>query len=188
MYEQIVMLLSFVFAIAMTHLLATATELVLARDRVVFSGLMVLWMTNALLILLINWLGTYSLSTVRHWTVADIVLNFAQAGVQYFTCSLLAMRVPEHGVVDMPAFFARQRRVLMATFVCMCPLAMISNYLYAQPGLPAAVWIQQDIFILIAQLPLALAAFARPLWLQRLAGFAILAFDLFFLAQYTPTG
>lgn len=38
-YEQVVMLLSFVFAIAMTHLLAGATELILARDRAVFYGL-----------------------------------------------------------------------------------------------------------------------------------------------------
>jgi hypothetical protein len=59
MFEHVTILLSFVYAIAMTHLLSSATELVLARDRVRFSGLYVLWMLNALLILLVNWMAIW---------------------------------------------------------------------------------------------------------------------------------
>ena len=188
MYEQFIMLLSFIFAIAITHLLSTTNDLILARERVVFSGLMALWMMIALLLLLINWLGIYSLSTLRHWTPLDVVLNFSQVVIQYFTCSLLAMRVPEHGPVDMVGFFERQRRVFMAACVALFPPVMISNYLYLQPGLPATVWIQEDILCLVGLVPLAFAAFARRVWLQWLAALSILALDLIFLAQYTMTG
>lgn len=185
MYEQFVMLLSFIFAIAMTHLLSTTTDLILARERVAFSGLMALWMVIALLLLLVNWLGIYSLSSLRHWTPLDVALNFVQVVIQYFTCSLLAMRVPEHGPVDMGGFFQRQRRVFIAACVALFPPVMISNYLYVQPGQPATIWIQEDIFCVVGLVPLAVAAFARPLWLQWAAALAILALDLIFLAQYT---
>ena len=54
MFQHITVLLSFVFAIALTHLLSSASKLILARDRVRFSGLHALWMLNALMVLLIN--------------------------------------------------------------------------------------------------------------------------------------
>ena len=132
MYEQIVILLSFVFAIAMTHLLSSATELVLARDRLIFSGLQALWMLNALLCLVISWLFIPLLRELQHWTPGDLILNLAQALVQYFTCSLLAMRVAEKGPVDMGAFFDRQRKAIMTAFAALLFLAGLDNYRYAE--------------------------------------------------------
>lgn len=67
MFEQINLLLSFVFALAMTHLLSTGAELLLARSRVVFSGPHAIWIVNAVLMLLVNWLATGNVgSSVEH--------------------------------------------------------------------------------------------------------------------------
>ena len=52
MFEHVTILLSIIFALAMTHILASATELVWERHTVRFSGLQTLWMVNALLGLL----------------------------------------------------------------------------------------------------------------------------------------
>ena len=52
MFDHITILLSIVFALAMTHILASATELVWERDNVRFYGLHAVWMVNALLGLL----------------------------------------------------------------------------------------------------------------------------------------
>jgi hypothetical protein len=189
MYEQIVLLLSFVFAIAMTHLLASATELILARGRVVFSGLQALWMLNALLGLMVNWLSVYGLSTLQHLTPGDVLINFGQAVIQYFTCSLLSMRVPEHGAVDMPANFEKQRRVIMAAFAALYAAAMAGNYFYPQPnGLPVSAWMQEDALILAGAVMLAAAAFARDAWLQWAAAIANFAMVAIFLARYTLAG
>ncbi len=189
MYEQVVMLLSFVFAIAMTHLLASATELILARGRVVFSGLQALWMVNTLLGLLVNWLSIYGLNILPHLAPADVVINFGQAVIQYFTCSLLSMRVPEHGPVDMPAFFEKQRRVIMAALGALYVAAMAGNYFYPQPnGLPHSAWMQEDAVILAAGVMLAPAAFACRAWLQWLAVIANFAMIVVFLARYTIAG
>jgi hypothetical protein len=62
MFEHVTLLLSFIYAIAITHLLGSATELILARDRVRLSGLLIAWMVCALLLLVTNWLGAASLA------------------------------------------------------------------------------------------------------------------------------
>ena len=46
MFQHITVLFSFVFAIALTHVLSCVSKLILARDRVRFSGLHALWMLN----------------------------------------------------------------------------------------------------------------------------------------------
>ena len=49
-FEHVTALLSFVYALALTHLLARIAELIVARDRVRFSGLLALGMANAILL------------------------------------------------------------------------------------------------------------------------------------------
>jgi len=57
MFEHLTLLLSFIYVIALTHLLSSATGLILARDRVRFSPLLAIWMVVALAILFNNWLS-----------------------------------------------------------------------------------------------------------------------------------
>ncbi|HLW34385.1 MAG TPA: hypothetical protein VKS98_01885 [Chthoniobacterales bacterium] len=53
-FEHVTALLSFVYALALTHLLARIAELIVARDRVKSSGLLVLGMVNAILLVFVN--------------------------------------------------------------------------------------------------------------------------------------
>ena len=54
-FEHVTALLSFVYALALTHLLARAAELVIVRERVGFSGLLTVAMINALTLVFANW-------------------------------------------------------------------------------------------------------------------------------------
>src|ERR1700730_1841073 len=107
MFEHVTILLSIIFALAMTHILASATELVWERDKVRFYGLHAVWMVNALLGLLIFWLTVWDLGTVKRWTGFEIALQFIPAIIQYFACSLLSMRREGDGIMDMKAFYER---------------------------------------------------------------------------------
>jgi hypothetical protein len=186
MYDQIVMLLSFVYAIAMTHLLSSTNDLVLARSRVRFSGLMALWMANALFLLLVNWLSIGGLSTVKHWSPAEVLLQFGGTVIQYFTCATLAIKVPEEGPVDMPAFFERHRPVILVSFVGVGATALIENYLYRNDlGLLAGTWMVADALIGIGLVAIGIAAWTRRLWLQWAVGLVIFALETFFLISYT---
>ena len=187
MFEHITILLSFVFAIAMTHLLSSATELVLARDRVRFSGLHTVWMANALIGLLVNWLSLGGLVVIRRWTVPDVVLQFAAAIIQYFTCSTLSIRVRDDETVDVPRLFDRQRPVI---FAAMAVMAMIQNYWDRNntAGLGPTSWIGENLGVLPALIVALVAGWARPLWLQWTAALGMFGLTVWFLAIYAMPG
>ena len=186
MFEHVTVLLSFVFALALTHLLSSATELMAARDRLRFSGRLALWMVNAVVGLLVNWLGFWGLSAVKRWTVGEIILQFGAAVIQYFTCSLASMRVTAGETVDMTAFFERQRRPIMLAFLAMMVASMVQNYVDRDHtvGLASTDWIFENLIILPMGVATLLAGWARPVWLQWGAGAALLGAEVFFLVTY----
>src|SRR5438132_12672476 len=83
MFQHITVLFSFVFAIALTHVLSCVSKLILARDRARFSGPHALWMLNALMLLLINWLSLWLLKSIKHWSVGEIMVQLGWAIPQY---------------------------------------------------------------------------------------------------------
>ena len=86
-FPHVTILLSFVCAIALTHLLSTTTELVLARKRVRFSGLYAAWMFNTVLLLLNN----------CSWRIADPVALRVTTDSSGWKGPLLAPRSPPRG-------------------------------------------------------------------------------------------
>lgn len=190
MFENVSILLSFVYAVALTHLLTSATELIWARDRIRFSGLFVLWFVIGGLMVVINWLAFGGLSGMKHWTTLEAVLQFLSAAVQYFTCSLISIRPKEEGVIDLPAFYQRQRPGLMIAYLGLGVMAMILDYRDSAEtaGLTASSWLAEDAAILPMIVAVAIAGWARPLRLQWAAALGMLALTLYFLAIYAIPG
>ena len=187
MFEQVTVLLSFVYAIALTHLLSSANELVLERRRVKFSGLYALWMANALLILIENWLTFWGLHAVKSWSVNLISLQFALAIVQYFTCSLLVIRPKDGEPIDMAALFEERRVIVAGAFSALWIVAMVMNYLdrdiFFSPQ--SSQWFTADVILLAASVFIALAGWARPIWLQWVGGLGVFAVAAKFFVAYT---
>jgi hypothetical protein len=143
-------------------------------------------MVNAVVGLLVNWLGFWGLSAVKRWTVGEIILQFGAAVIQYFTCSLASMRVTAGETVDMTAFFERQRRPIMLAFLAMMVASMVQNYVDRDHtvGLASTDWIFENLIILPMGVATLLAGWARPVWLQWGAGAALLGAEVFFLVTY----
>jgi hypothetical protein len=177
MFEHVTILLSIIFALAMTHILASATELVWERDKVRFSGLHALWMVNALLGLLAYWLEIWDLAAVKRWTGFVIVFQFLPAIVQYFACSLLSMRREGGEIMDMKAFYERQRPAIFTAFSLMM-ITSIIQYTVDRNNLGA------DVPLLLMLVATLIAGWAKPLWLQWTAGLFIFALEALFLATY----
>jgi hypothetical protein len=186
MFEHVTILLSFVFAIALTHLLQTTSELVLARDRVRFSGLHALWIGNALISLTVNWLSFWDLNIIKHWTVSEVVLQFAAAIIQYFTCSTLSLRVPEDGPIDVPAFFEKQKPVIFGAFSALMLMGMLQNWWDRDHtlGLSPTDWIGENAGVFFILVSVLVAWFAKPKWLQWAGGLATVAGQTYFLVTY----
>lgn len=181
MFEHIQLLLSFVYALALTHLLASATELVLARAQVKFSWLLTLWMLMALILLFSNWMSFFSMSGVRNWSLAQVGLLFGTAVVQYFTCSLVSPRVMHGHETDMGAFYDSHRRIISTSFAGLCVLAIAENL--SGPPNSHALEVNAPIVLMIAII--LVAALARGRRLQWAASLALFAMIVGWVAVFT---
>jgi len=190
MFEHVTTLLSFIYALAVTHLLASATELIIARDRVKFSGLQATWMAAALLGVFVNWLQFWPLRAISHWSLIDVSLLMLTAVVQYFTCSLVSVRVEREGAVDMAAFYARQKPMFLSALGGLLVLAAILNYAERNQsqGLASTAWIGEDLLVAPLAAPLVVSAIARATWLQWTSVLVYLALLLTLLVLFTPLG
>src|SRR5205085_12251096 len=188
MFQHITVLLSFVFAIALTHVLSSVSKLILARDRVRFSALHALWMLNTLMVLLINWLSVWLLEAVKHWSVREIMIQLGWAIPQYFTCSLISMPVREGEALDMAAFYERQRPVLFSAFAAMYAMSMVANFADRNnfEGWNPGDWIRADLLVLPMLIVALMAGWAKPRWLQWTTAWSALALQSWFLiSSYT---
>jgi hypothetical protein len=188
MFQHVTVLFSFVFAIALTHLLSCASKLILARDRVRFSGLHALWMLNALMLLLINWLSLWLLEAVKHWSVGEIMVQLGWAIPQYFTCSLISMPVGNEEGIDMRVFYERQRPVLFSAFAVTYAMSMVANFADRNnlEGWKPGDWIGADLLVLPILIAALVAGWAKPRWLQWTGAWFGLALQSWFLiSSYT---
>src|SRR5437899_12330057 len=104
MFQHVSVLVSFIFAIALTHVFSSASQLLLARDRVRFSALLTASMVNAALGVIINWLGLWELQNIKHWSLAAVLLQLGWLIPNYFSCSLVAMPYSQIEVLVMLPF------------------------------------------------------------------------------------
>jgi hypothetical protein len=143
-------------------------------------------MANALLGLLVNWLGIGELSAVKSWTVIEILLQFVPALVQYFTCSLLSVRREGSEVLDMPAFYERQRPAIFTAFSAMMITSMMQNYVDRNnlAGFNASDWIGANLLVLPMLFATLIAGWAKPRWLQWAVGLTMFALEAWFLGTY----
>src|SRR5262249_3764530 len=104
-FDHILVLFSFVFALALTHLLSRVGALLLARRRVRFSALHTLVMLNAVGWVYANWLLLWDLHGIRNWDIVSITIWFAFAISNYFICVAAAPDVEPAGPIDMEQFY-----------------------------------------------------------------------------------
>src|SRR5438105_14398211 len=97
MFQHVTVLVAFIFAVALTHVFSSASQLLLARDRVRFSPLLAVAMLNAALGVISNWLGLWELRNLKQWSLGEVLLQLGWVVPNYFSCSLVAMPVNETG-------------------------------------------------------------------------------------------
>ena len=186
MFDHITILLSIIFALAMTHILASATELVWERRNVRFCGLHAVWMINALLGLLAYWLSIWDLITVKRWTGIEISLQFFPAIIQYFACSLLSLRRDGDKTMDMKAFYEKQRPAIFTAFSLMVIISIVENFVERNnfAGRGPSDWIGVEFPMALMLAATLIAGWAKPIWLQWVAGLFVFGLEALFLVTY----
>ncbi len=102
-FEIAATLMSFIYAIAITHVLQSCAELWIARARVTFSASHAIWMLAVLFNAILAWMSL-SAYLGLNITGARFGGQMAYAVGVYFSCALVSPRVPEEGQLDLLAY------------------------------------------------------------------------------------
>src|SRR5262245_7946578 len=168
-YDFILILFSFVYAAAVTHVLATAGQIIIASKRVRLSWLNAGWMCAALLFTCAWWIGLWDLHTVAIWHVGSVAFHFSVAAGIYLTTQLVSPRIPEEGEVDLRAFHAQEGRKYLLAYTVLSVVTVITNAGLG-PGGSAVQWPAQNLVIAPMTVATGIAAiFIRNRWVQAVA-------------------
>lgn len=184
-FEHVTALFSFVYALALTHLLARIAELIVARARVKFSGLLTLAMFNAGLSVYINWLSLWDLRSVTSWDLMTITIQFVFAVVVFLLCVFVAPKVPDDGDVDLETFYWRQRNSIYSAILTVVVLALIANVAFLKSA-NAALFFKENIVVLPMIVPAVLALSSRARRAQWAAGLGFLTANLVYTVLFCP--
>jgi len=88
-FEYIVVLISVIMGLGITHLATGATKLIQHRDEVKFYLPHTLWTVNILLLILLIWWGMFSWSDHNSWYAFEYLFITLYAIVAFFLSSML---------------------------------------------------------------------------------------------------
>ncbi|MGH7023684.1 MAG: hypothetical protein ACREEB_08850 [Caulobacteraceae bacterium] len=185
MYDHVLLLLSFVYALALTQPLASATGLVLARERVKFSPLHALWMLNTVALLFGNWLSYLGMKEATRWGFSRIAVMFIASIAQYLTCSVVSPSIPETGDIDMAQLYNRNRGVLALCVAALGVLASLQNWI-TRSDCQNNDWPLVILVNLVAVAFAFLAGFAPWRFVQWASTIAFSALIIWAVIQYSP--
>ena len=167
-YDFILVLFSFVYAAAITHLLSTTGDLIIASKRVQFSWLNAGWMAAALLFTCAWWIGLWDLHTVTVWSVGSIAFYFLVAAGIYLNARMVSPRVFEHSI-DLRAFHAEEGRKYLVVYFVLYVVTVVTNAGLGQGG-SSVQWPVQNLVIIPMTIATGIAAiFIRKTWVQAVA-------------------
>jgi len=185
-FEHVTALLSFVYALALTHLLARIAELIVARERVKFSGLLALGMVNAVLMVFVNWLSLWDLRSVTNWDLASIAIQFLFAVSVYVICALVGPKASDDGTIDLEDFFWRQRPFFYGALIACLLLALLANLDFLKTP-NAALFVKENLGTLAILVPTVVALISRNRVVQWAAGVCFLVMIIGFAIMFSST-
>jgi hypothetical protein len=182
-FDHVVLLLSFVFGLALAHLLSRLGSLMLARARVRFAPLQGLMALNAVATVFVNWLILFDMHSARDWDLLSIALWFVCALSCFFICAAAAPDPVEDKEIDLEAFYRDGHRlfywlVLLSEAV---DVAVNFDFLKIDPKL----MLQTQLDTIPFFLPPVLAIVVPQRWAQWTAGLSLLALYLWWALTFS---
>jgi hypothetical protein len=168
-YDFILILLSFVYAAAVTHVLSTAGEIIIASKRLQLSWLNAGWMLAALFFTCAWWIGLWDLHVVKTWGINSIALYFSVAAGIYLQARLVSPRIPENGDLDLQVFHSEEGRKYLVVYAFLSWVTVAVNALLGQAN-GISLWSAQNIVVVPMAVATSVAAiFIKQAWIQYLA-------------------
>ena len=168
-FDFILVLFSFVYAAAVTHVLSTAGEIIIASKRIRLSWFNAGWMLVALLFTCAWWIGLWDLHAVTSWSIGSIAFYFAMASGIYLYARLVSPRIPESGEIDLQRFHSEEGRKYLIAYTLLGVVTVVANAVLGQAA-GISQWSAQNIVIVPMTIATGMAAiFIHSRWMQILA-------------------
>lgn len=180
-FEHVIVLLSFVYALAITHLLLCTAGLIRASTRVRFSWLHAFWMLNALVVIFANWVSFWDLHALPTWSMASVGFTLVMGIANYLQAALTCPEVAPTGEIDLRAFHAQQRGRYLGAAAISFALAFVANIVF---GLQFGVvqYTAQNFAVLPMMIAVAAAAIFGARWIQIAAPVIVTAMWTFYFS------
>ena len=167
-FDFILVLLSFVYAAAVTHVLSTVGEIIIASRRIRLSWFNAGWMLAALLFTCAWWIGLWDLHALRSWDIRSIAFYFSIAAGIYLNARLVSPRIPEKGEIDLQRFHREEGRKYLIAYAILGVVTVVTNARLGQAA-GASQWPVQNLVIAPMTIATGVAAiFIRSRWVQTL--------------------
>jgi hypothetical protein len=168
-FDFILILLSFVYAAAVTHMLSTVGEIIIASKRVRLSWLNAGWMLAALLFTCAWWIGLWDLHVFRTWGICSIAFYFSIAAGIYLQARLVSPRIPEKGDFDLQVFHSEEGRKYLVAYAILSRVTAAVNAALGEVNGILQWSVQNFVIVPMAVATSVAAIFIKQAWIQRLA-------------------
>ena len=129
-FEHVMSLISFVFALAIAHLLTCAIAIFRARSRVRFSFTHVAWMAVSLLQVMVWWLAFWDFRLMKSWDVGYVAFTLLAGILVYVYTGLVCPELPEEGPLDLGDYHRTHGREYIAVYLALGVVGFVYGAVY----------------------------------------------------------
>ena len=184
-FEYIIVFLSFIYSLAMAHLLFAWTRMIRHRRQLVFSWPHLLWMLAALANLAGNWLSLWDFRGVRVLSLATIASGFVLVIINYSVCALVSPDLEAGETHDMRRFHECEGPTYIGAMLVLIVTSIIVNF-FAGTELNVTNWSDENYLVIGMLVPPVLALFVKTEWAQVLAPVVLLIEVIAYAVIYYP--
>lgn len=184
-FEFVILFFSFIYTLALTHLLFAWTRMIRHRRELLVSWPHLLWMLAALFNLTDNWISLWDFRNTTTLSLATIATGFAFVTLNYFLCALVSPDFEGGETYDMKRFHAREGRTYILAYLVLACFALLINFSVGA-GFNLSEWAKGNWLVLLAFPFILLGLFVRRPWAQIVSPAAELALTIAFAVIYYP--
>ena len=184
-FDFIMLFFSFIYALALTHVLLAVNAMIRYRRKITFSLPHAIWMFDALLAVSINWISLWDFHETQVLSLGAIAGGFVLSIAQYLVCALVSPDFENDRDFDLRLFQNEQYRSYLSAFLVLIAVSIGVNI-----GGGTMLGIQKctsENALVLPMLPaIAIPLFVRNQWIQ-IAGAVIFAIlNIAYLLIYYP--
>ncbi len=115
-FSYLSVLLSIILGLAVQQILQGYRALILARARVRYDWVPLVWSVLILLIVVQHWWASFGLAERAEWRFADFLVTLLVTALIYMMAAIVLPDVPADKPTDLSEHFGRERKALFGLF------------------------------------------------------------------------